>query len=168
MALQLVFQVLTMYRAPYNHPLHLSLPHHCSVPHKYNGELAEFVLFASDQLHKLCEDLKLHGLRYRVGKDYKCAHCFEEDFFEVASHEQGGNQLKKECSCSCPISINDLLCQDLEQTNDKLSELGNADTHAPTHAQIHTHTHIHTLQTLLLHACAIPLCIYDCCRSQAN
>ena len=113
---------------PTQYKSHISL--YCSLPHRYDGELAEFVYFASDQLHQLCKDLKLSGLLYQVGKDFTCRHCSEEDFFELTSQEQDSNpqeELKGECdSCSCAISLKELLSQDLEQSNDKLSEFCNA------------------------------------------
>ena len=76
-------------------------------------------------------------------------HCYEEDFLEVAAHEHGTKpevQLEAECSCSCPVSIDELLQQDLERTNDRLSEFCNA-----TMSWMATHTshvccmHFHTI-----------------------
>ena len=119
--------------------------HYCSVPHRYEGELVEFVCFASKQLHQLCKDLKLSGLVYQVGKEFTCKYCSEENFFEVASQEQDPipqMELKGECdSCSCAVSIEELLSQDLEQMNDKLSEYTTA---CVTRTHTHTHTHTHT------------------------
>ena len=100
--------------------------HYCSVPRRYKGELVEFVYFASKQLHQLCQDLKLSGLVYQVGKEFTCKNCSEEGFFEVASQEQdpiSQMELEGEChSCLDPVSIKELLSQDLEQMNDKLRE----------------------------------------------
>ena len=116
----------------------------CSVPHRYDGELAEFVYFASDQLHQLCKDLKLSGLMYQVGKDFTCKHCSEEEFLEVTSEEQDSNpqeELEGECdSCLCAVSLKELLSQDLEQSNDKLSEFCKLARHEHTCTQAHART----------------------------
>ena len=120
------------------------------MPHRYDRELAEFVYFASDHLHQLCKDLKLSGLLYQVGKDFTCKHCSEEDFFEVTSQEQDCNpqeELEGECdSCLCAISLKELLSQDLEQSNDKLSEFCKLACQN-MHAHTHTHTHTHLLHS---------------------